>query len=255
MRDYKMDGPGYSIRVPAQFELLIHDPQMGRAAFKLQPDFARSFQGLAGEIMGLLTGGRTPGADDTGAIVSVQPLTAADIPRVIQQQTLWTNPEFSGPAGAGIGLPRITAVGPVRREHRLGDTLYLRDLEGYNLVGTHLRLTHYIVQGRSAGVEGFILIGLAVWPKYVGSCLQLIGGIDVSGGAVGPATLQAVVDRARPDQIEYRFENRDGSTTALTTFPTVVHNHYVINVDQSIKAGNISGTGVVVGHHSISRVD
>jgi hypothetical protein len=254
MADYEMTGPGYTVRVPERFELVMHDPQMGRAAFKLQPEFARSAEGMAAEFLGMVTGARTPGADDTGAFVTVHPLSPAQLSEAIHEQTLWNNPEFSAPAGAGIGVPTITAVGPVRRERRLVDTLYMRDVEGHNLLGTYVRLTHYIVQGRHAGVEGFIVIGLAVWPKYVGSCLQLIGGIDVSGGAVGRGTLQAVIDRAHPDQVEYRLRNRDGSTTPLMTFPTVVHNHYVINVDQSVRTGNISGTGVVVGHHSISRV-
>ena len=255
MKDYLMNGPGYTIRVPAQFELTYHDPQMGRAAFKLQPEFAQSLGGIATEFIGFLTGTSTPGREDTGAIATVQPLQSSQIASAIHEQTLWDNPQFATPAGAGIGVPRITAVGSVRREKRQVDTLYLRDLEGYNLVGTYARLTHYIVQGRNAGAEGFILIGLSVWPKYIASCLQLIGGIDVSGGVVGQSTLEAVIDRSRPDQVEYRFRNQGGSKTPLTVMPTVVENHYVINIDQSIKAGNISGTGVVVGHHSISRVE
>jgi hypothetical protein len=255
MKDYMMNGPGYTIRVPGQFELTYHDPQLGRALFKLQPEFAHSPEGLATELMGLLTGAPTPGAEDTGAIVSVHPLQSSQIASAIHEQTLWDNPQFAGQAGAGIGLPRITIVGPVRHEKRLADTIHLRELEGYNLVGTHLHLIHFIVQGRYAGAEGFILMGLAVWPKYLASCLQLIGGIDVSGGVSGQATLEAVLDRSRPDQVEYRFRNQDGSKTPLTAMPTVVENHYIINIDQSIKTGNISGTGVVVGHHSISRVD
>lgn len=254
MQDYVMNGPGYTIRVPGQFELMYHDPQMGRAAFKLQPDFARSLEGLATEFIGFLTGAPTPGAQDTGAIVSIHPLQSSQIAEAVHEQTLWNNPQFAGPAGAGIGLPRITIVGPVRRAKRLVDTIHCRELEGYNLVGQHLHLMHYVVEGRNAGAEGFILIGLSVWPKYLASCLQLVGGIDVSGGVAGQATLQAVIDRSRPDQIEYRFSNPDGSNTPLTAMPTVVENHYVINIDQSVKTGNITGTGVVVGHHSISRI-
>jgi len=255
MKDYMMNGPGYTIRVPGQFELIYRDPQMGRAVFKLQPEFAHSLEGLATEFIGLLTGAPTPGAEDTGAIVSIHPLQSSQIAAAIHEQTLWDNPQFAGPVGAGIGLPSITAVGPIRLEKRLIDTIHLRELEGYNLVGTHLHLMHYIVQGRNAGTEGFILMGLVVWPKYLAPCLQLIGNIDVSGGIAGQATLEAVVDRSHPDQVEYRFRNQDGSNTPLTAMPTVVQNHYIINIDQSIKAGNISGTGVVVGHHSISRVD
>jgi hypothetical protein len=255
MKDYEMNGPGYTIRVPGQFELKYHDPQTGRVMFQLQPEFAQSLEGLATEFIGLLAGAPIPGAEDTGAFVSLHPLQPSQIVEAIREQTLWDNPQFAGTAGAGMGIPRITVVGSVRQERRLADTLYFRELEGYNLVGTRLHLMHLVVRGHNAGVECFIFMGLAVWPKYLAPCLQLIGGINVSGGASGQATLEAVLDRSRPDQVEYRLRNQDGSNTPLTAMPTVIENHYVINIDQSIKTGDINGTGVVVGHHSISRVD
>ena len=86
MADYQMNGPGYSIRVPEEFELMMHDPQMGRAIFKLPPDFIRSIDIMEQELRGLLSSGRMNGADDTGALVSVHPLSPTQVPDAIHEQ-------------------------------------------------------------------------------------------------------------------------------------------------------------------------
>ena len=254
MNDFLLKGPGYQVRVPKEFELEYHDPNLGRALFNLPAEFSRSAGGMINEFLGMISGTPTPGMNDTGAHVSVHPLSKNQIRESIHEQTLWDNPQFSSQVGPALGIPTILSAGPVRVEKRKYDNLYLRDIEGINMVGTHLRLTSVIVAGAQSGVESYIFMGIAVWTKYIGSCLRLIAGIDVTNGKNGIPVLQAVIDKSNQGQIEYQFKNPDNTTTPLTSVPTIVHNHYVVNIDQSIKAGNINGTGVVVGHHSISRV-
>ena len=140
-------------------------------------------------------------------------------------------------------------------------TGYLREFDAVNFANIPLRVMALVLCGAQSAVEIILMMNLYRWTLFVGPCLALVGNIQLQGAAVQPTQLQAVVDPAHTSQVEYQLVTPDGRTIPFTSMPAVVNGNVIIhmetiihNVDNSIHARDISGTGIVLGQHSTTTV-
>lgn len=63
-----------------------------------------------------------------------------------------------------------------------------------------------------------------------------------------------MVDEQRQDQVEYQIVTKD-QTVPLTALPTNVQGTTVINYGTIVETGNINGTGIAIGSHTVSKVE
>lgn len=229
-----LSGPGYAVLVPAGFNLLNGDPYSG--TYWLLP----------------------PGSTvmDIPAIVQIRPVQPMEVALLLQtlHQFGSGNPYMTMMNASNLGLANITAIRPVRQMPLAQATATMRDFDAVTIRGFPARVMVAVIQGSVGIVEVLVLVNLYRWVEFIGPCLQFIAGINLSGQTPSTGQIQAVIDRKRQDQVEYQLVNPDRTTTPLAVMPTVVENKIVINIDNSIKTGDINGTGIVVGEHSSANV-
>jgi hypothetical protein len=109
-----------------------------------------------------------------------------------------------------------------------------------------------VIEGPQAAVELLVLMNLLRWTEFAAPCLSLVTQLTLPGAPPPQAQLQAVVDEQRKDQVEYQIVTQD-QTVPLTTLPTNVQGMTVINYGTIVETGNINGTGIASGSHTVSK--
>jgi hypothetical protein len=153
-----------------------------------------------------------------------------------------------------LGLANILGMAPARQTMLPGGTTHIREFDAVSFSTQPVRVMVLAIVSQQATVKVLVVLNLYRWAEFIGPCLQLISGISLSGAPPVPAHLQAVVDERHRDQIEFRVVTNNNQAFPLTALPTVYGNLTIINIDESIKAGNVSGTGIVIGRHSTATV-
>lgn len=227
-----LNGPNYSVNVPAGFNLLNADPFSGK--YWLLPPGSNLFE--------------------IPAIVQIRPVMPFELPMLLKNLYGLDDPLVAMANAANLGLANITGINPVRQINMPQGQAHIREFEAITNRGYPARVMALAIQGTSAAVEVIIMINLYRWVEFIAPCLEFIGRINLSGATAASGQVRAVVDKNHPDQIEYQLVNSDNTVTPITALPTAVGNITIINIDNSIKTGNINGTGVVVGNHSTAKV-
>ena len=232
MNNPVLTGPGYSVLLPGGFNLLNGDPYSG--TYWLLPPGSH--------------------AVDAPAIVQIRSVQPMELPTLLQSLYQFENPQVIMMTATNLGLADVTDIRPVRQMQLAEGTAHTREFDAITIRGFPARVMAVVIQGSLGAVEVVILVNLFRWAEFIGSCLEFVGGINLSGMMPTASPVQAVIDKHNKDLVEYHLINPDRSTTPFTSMPTVVENKIVVNIDASIKVGNISGTGVVVGNHSLANV-
>ena len=232
MNNPVLTGPGYSVLLPDNFNVLNGDPYSG--TYWLLP----------------------PGSNviDIPAIVQIRPVHPIELPPLLQNLYQLDNPYVFMINAPNLGLANVTAMQPVRQLQLGEGAAHIREFDAITIRGFPVRVMVLIIQGAIGAVEVIITVNLYRWVEFIESCLEFVGGINLSGKTPSTSLVQAVIDKKHKEQVEYHLINPDRTTTPFTSLPTTVGNTIIVNIDNSIKAGNISGTGVVVGNHSIANV-
>jgi hypothetical protein len=191
------------------------------------------------------------------AVIMLEPVQPMVVQSLMQSLYSMDNPFVAMMQGMSVGLGNVSNVAPARRALLGQNTVDIRELEGVSLAsGQPVRGMLMLLHGPRGTAKVVVMINLFRWAEFVGPTLQFVGGINLSGTQPLPAPeVQAVVDRQRTDQIEFRV--RGGPTNdweAITALPTRVGGNVVINIDNSFHVGNITGTGNAIGHHSTSTL-
>ncbi len=191
------------------------------------------------------------------ACIMVEPVHPMMVPGLMQGLSSMDNPIAAVMHGMSVGLSRVTQVAPARRTHIAGAAAFLREIEGVSAMsGQPLRGTLMLLQGARGVTKVIMFINLFRVAEFIGDCLKFIGGINVNSfGPIPSPNVQAVVDTARLDQIEFRLRGEHGQWEPITSMPTRVEGKVVINIDRSFHVGNISGVGHAIGHHSLSTLN
>lgn len=232
-----LQGPGFELALPPGF-VLLGQPQPYN--FMMLP----------------------PGSDpySVPSILSVRPVYAHEAPGLLSNFYNLHDPMVAMANAANLGLVQVTGMGPPRQQPMIGAVLHIRELDGITVRGIPARVMIVLVQSQLAMVEVLCFVNLFRWTEFMGACLQLLAGLRIAGAGALATGVQAVVDPQHKDQIEYQLVGPNNQTTPITALPTSVGGNVVINVeklvinDNTITAGNIHGTGIVLGHHSTAKV-
>lgn len=225
-------GPNYSVPVPMGFSLLNGDPTSG--TYWLLP----------------------PGSHPINipALIQIRPVQPIELPMLLQNLYGFDNPYVAMLNAMNLGLANIIGTLPARQVNLPQGTTHIREFDAVTIRDFPVRVMVLVIQGVQSAVEVMIMVNLYRWVEFISSCLEFVNRINLLGMPSSTGYLQAVIDKTRTDQIEYQLVNPDNTAIPLTALPTAYGNVTIINVDNSIRTGNIKGTGVVVGSHSTAKV-
>lgn len=227
-----LSGPGYTVQPPPGFTLLNGDPITG--------------------TYWLLPPGSSP--MDIPALLQIRPVNAYEIGMLLHNLYGFDNPYVATANAMNMGLVNVLGVMPVRQISMPQGATHIREFDAVTLRGFPVRVIVMVIQGHIAAVEVVIMLNLYRWAEFVAPSLNLVSAITLAGATAVPTQLQAVFDNAHTNQVEYRLVGADHQSVPITKLPVVYGNVTIINVDNSIKTGNINGTGIVVGEHSTATV-
>jgi len=225
-------GPGFSVDVPPGFTSGPSMPAMG--VYRLFPPGVSQF--------------------NIEAMIQIRPLQAMELPGLLQALYSLENPMMAMQQCVNLGLSGILGMQPARQVPMAQGPTHIREFDAMNFLGLPLRVMVVIMIGQQAAVETLIMMTLYNWAQYIAPCMDFLGRINLAGVAQPPQQVVAVVDKARKDQVEYRLVGANEEPVSLTALPTNVGGTTIINVDTLIQTGNINGTGIAVGAHSIAKV-
>jgi hypothetical protein len=118
-----------------------------------------------------------------------------------------------------------------------------------------LHMLILLIQGPSSTVKVMVMVQTQRWSEFLAPCLQLVGGINVSGGTSMPASVIALADPNRPDQMQLNIvDPRTRQQMPIMSVPAgPVYNVTIHMNDHSTTVnGNIQGAGIAVGEHSLA---
>lgn len=227
-----LTGYRYTVNVPAGFQMVGQDPMSG--TFTLLP----------------------PGSDQwtVPAVLQVRHVMPMELPMLLQNVYGLENPMVAMYNAASLGLTQITALAPARQEQMAQGLAHIREFDAVTIHQFPVRVMCIVLQGTEAAVMLLLMMNLYRWLEFIGPCLNFVASITLEGGPPATGQVQAVIDEEHDDQVEFQIVNPDQTLTPITALPTSVGNQIIINIDNSVRTGNINGTGVVVGHHSTAKV-
>jgi hypothetical protein len=227
-----LTGPGYTLELPPGFTVVQSFPPMG--------------------MYRLLPPGSTP--MDMEAMVQIRSVPPFQLPQLLQSMYGSQNPWVAQMSAQGLGIAQVTGTLPARQVQLPQGTGHILEFEGLTMFGFPVRVMVIAVEGMQAAVEIDVMMNLYRWTEFASPCLSILTQVTLAGMAPAQAQLQAVVDEQRTDQVEYQVVAPGQQPIPLTALPTNVGGTTVIHVDTLIQTGDIQGTGITVGSHSVSTV-
>jgi len=225
-------GPGYSVALPPGFTVVESMPAMG--------------------VYRLLPPGATP--MDREAQLQIRPVQPFELQPLLQNIYGFENPWVAQMNAAGLGIANVTGMLPARQTPLPQGVGHIREFEGFTFVGFPVRVMVIVIVGGQAAVEVVVMMNLYRWTEFAAPCLSLVAQITLAGTAPPPVQMQAMVDEQRQDQVELQLVTADGETIPLTALPTHVEGNLVVNIGTVIKTGNINGTAIAIGEHTVAKV-
>jgi hypothetical protein len=226
-------GPGYTLMLAPGFTIVENMPAMGM--YRILPPGSAPF--------------------DRPAQVQIRSVPPFELPQLLQNVYGLENPMAAQMNAANLGMVGVTGMLPVRQEPLPQGIGHIREFEGLTMMGVPVRVMEIVIVGQQAAAELVVMMNLFRWAEFVAPCLWLIGQLTLAGAAPAPAQLQALIDQNRPDQVQYQMVTPGQQPVPLTALPTRVQGTTVINYGTIIQTGNINGTGIAIGSHTVSKVE
>ena len=229
-----LSGPNYSVGLPTGFVVVAGDQFSGR--YVMMP----------------------PGSSpiDAEALVQIRAVAPFELPSLLQNLYAFDNPWVAMMNSANFGIASVTETTPVRQVNLAQGLTHIREFGGLMPTGFPVRVMDLVIQSPTAAVEVSIMVNLYRWAEFMGPCLQVVARIQLAGARPAPpvsaASVRAVVDETRPDQVEYQLV-QSGIASAIASLPTEVRGQAVVHIDQLIVTRDISGAQVAIGDHTIQR--
>ena len=228
-----LTGPGYTLALPPGFTVVESMPPLG--------------------VYRVLPPGSTP--FDREAQVQIRAVQPFELGPLLQNVYAFENPMVMQSNAAGLGIMNVTGMMPVRQEQFPQGKGHIREFEGVTMMGFPVRVMEIVIEGGQAAVELLVMMNLYRWTEFAAPCLSLIAQLTLAGSAAPQAQVQAVVDEQRQDQIEYQMVTPGHQPVPLTALPTNVGGTTIIHVDTLVATGDINGTGIAIGSHTVSKVE
>ena len=226
-------GPGYSLALAPGFTVAESMPAMG--------------------IYRILPPGSAPW--DRPAQVQIRAVPPVELGLLLQNVYGVDNPMVAQMNAANLGMVSVTGMLPVRQVQLPQGVGHIREFEGLTVMGLPVRVMEIVIVSQQAAVELVVMMNLFRWTEFAGPCLSLIAQLALAGAAPAPARLQALIDQNRRDQVEYQMVTPGQQPVPLTALPTSVQGITVINYGTIVETGNINGTGIAIGSHTVSKVE
>ena len=226
-------GPGYTLALPPGFTVVESMPPLG--------------------VYRVLPPGSTP--FDRQAQVQIRSVQPFELPTLLQNVYAFENPMVAQSNAAGLGIMSVTGMLPVRQEQFPQGKGHIREFEGITMMGFPVRVMEVVIEGAQAAVELLVLMNLYRWNEFAAPCLSLIAQLTLMGSAAPQAQVQAVFDEQRQDQIEYQMVSPGQQPVPLTALPTNVGGTTIIHIGTLVETGDINGTGIAIGSHTVSKVE
>ena len=228
-----LTGPGYTLALPPGFTVVESMPAMG--VYRLLPPGATPF--------------------DREAQVQIRAVQPFELQPLLQNVYAFENPMVMQSNAAGLGIMNVTGMMPVRQEQFPQGKGHIREFEGITMMGFPVRVMEVVIEGTQAAVELLVMMNLYRWTEFAAPCLSLIAQLTLAGSPAPQAQVQAVVDEQRQDQIEYQMVSPGRQPVPLTALPTNVGGTTIIHIDTLVETGDINGTGIAIGSHTVSKVE
>lgn len=244
-------GPGFSARVPRDYLVI--------PAWRPEPT------GLIGALLGQQGAPRVtgfgvfpPGASFMPiypAVASIEAVPPRFVAGLLARLRGLDNPFVAMFSAMALRLQNISNVAPPREVQLPAGTAHVREFEAVGAPPTNqpLRFTLMVIEGAATTVQVMLVINLFRWAEFTGPLMGVVASLSLAGGLPRAGEVLAVADPQHTDQMEINVVGPDSRRIPMTAMPTVVYGTVIVN-DHSIKAGAIHGTGIVVGHHSLSKV-
>jgi hypothetical protein len=226
-------GPGYTLELPPGFTVVESMPPLG--------------------VYRVLPPGSTP--FDRQAQVQIRSVQPFELATLLQNVYAFENPMVAQSNAAGLGIMSITGVLPVRQEQFPQGKGHIREFEGITMMGFPVRVMEVVIEGAQAAVEMLVMMNLFRWNEFAAPCLSLITQLTLAGSPASTAQVQAVVDEQRDDQVELQMVTPGEQPVPLTALPTNVQGTVIVNIGTVVKTGDINGTGIAIGSHTVSKVE
>jgi hypothetical protein len=226
-------GPGYSLALPPGFTVAESMPALG--VYRVLPPGSTAF--------------------DRQAQVQVRAVQQFELGALLQNVYGLENPMVAQANAAGLGMVSVTGLMPVRQEQFPQGTGHIREFEGLTMMGFPVRVMEIVIVGQLAAVELVVMMNLVRWTEFAAACLSLITQLTLAGTSAPAAQLQAVIDEQRSDQIEYQMVTPGQQPVPLTALPTHVQGNVIVNIGTVIETGDINGTGIAIGAHTVAKVE
>jgi len=226
-------GPGYTLVLPPGFTVVESMPPLG--------------------VYRVLPPGSTP--FDREAQVQIRSVQPFELQPLLQNVYSFENPMVMQSNAAGLGIMTVTGMLPVRQEQFPQGKGHIREFEGITMMNFPVRVMEVVIEGPQAAVEMLVMMNLYRWTEFAGPCLSLIAQLTLAGAAPSQAQVQAVMDEDRQDQVEYQIISPGQQPVPLTALPTSVKGVTVINYGTIVETGDINGTGIAIGSHTVAKVE
>lgn len=226
-------GPGYTLALPPGFTVVESMPPLG--VYRVLPPGSMPF--------------------DRQAQVQIRSVQPFELPTLLQNVYAFENPMVAQSNAAGLGIMSVTGMLPVRQEQFPQGKGHIREFEGITMTGFPVRVMEVVIEGPQAAVEMLVMMNLYRWTEFAGPCLSLIAQLTLAGAAPSQAQVQAVMDEDRQDQVEYQIISPGQQPVPLTALPTSVKGVTVINYGTIVETGDINGTGIAIGSHTVAKVE
>jgi hypothetical protein len=228
-----LTGPGYTLALPPGFTVAESMPPLG--VYRVLPPGSTSF--------------------DREAQVQIRAVQPFELGPLLQNIYAFENPMVMQSNAAGLGIMNVTGMMPVRQEQFPQGKGHIREFEGITMMGFPVRVMEVVIEGGQAAVELLVMMNLYRWTEFAAPCLSLIAQLTLAGSATTQAQVQAVVDEQRQDQVEYQMVTPGRQPVPLTALPTNVGGTTIIHIDTLVETGDINGTGIAIGSHTVSKVE
>jgi hypothetical protein len=226
-------GPGYTLALPPGFTVVESMPPLG--------------------VYRVLPPGTTP--FERAAQVQIRAVPQFGLDQLLQNVYGFENPMVAQMNAAGLGMVGVTGVLPARQAQFPQGVGHIREFEGFALTGFPVRVMEIVIVGGQAAVELTVMMNLFRWTEFAAPCLSLITQLTLAGGTTAQTHLQAVVDEQRQDQVEYQMVTPGQQPVPLTALPTHVQGNVIVNIGTLVETGNINGTGIAIGSHTVAKVE
>jgi len=228
-----LTGPGYSLVLPPGFTVAESMPALG--------------------IYRVVPPGTTP--FERAAQVQIRAVQQFELGQLLQTMYGLENPMIAQASAASLGMVGVSGMLPARQAQFPQGVAHIRDFEGPTMMGLPVRVMEIVLVGEQAAVELTVMMNLFRWTEFAGPCLSLITGLTLAGAAPAQAQVQAMVDEERQDQVEYQLVTPGQEPVPLTALPTHVQGDVIVNIGTIVKTGNINGTGIAIGSHTVAKVE